>query len=124
MISGWYRTGEQRITGGYRICPLVYADHNEYVDNQGGACDNDVHEHFKCLEETLLKKAFVIVDEGVRAYNCSAMLQDGILTVVPYGECKYIHVNTCIPLSVRTGTTVTNIEKGMYMLSYTSNDDI
>ena len=59
MISGWYRTGEQKVTGGYSFCPLFIGSDAFKVDNQGGCCDNDVHEIFKCLEETALKKAFI-----------------------------------------------------------------
>lgn len=95
MVSGWYRVGEQKITGGYQICPLIYADYEIMADNQGGACDNDVHEHFKCLEETLLKKSFVILRENeVRGYNCSVILKEDKIEVIPYGECDFVHINT------------------------------
>jgi len=60
MISGWYRIGEQKVNGGYEFCPLILGGGvEEIVDTQGGCCDNDVHEIFKCMEETVLKKAFV-----------------------------------------------------------------
>jgi hypothetical protein len=62
MISGWFRTGNQKITGGYSHCPLITESEFLYVDNQGGCCDNDVHEIFKCIEETVLKKAFIYYD--------------------------------------------------------------
>ena len=117
LISGWYRVGEQKITGGYQICPLIYDDHVVMVDNQGGACDNDVHEHFKCLEETLLKKVFVIVKEQVKGYNCSAELQDAIVSVTPYGECEYVHVNTDRDLVLHIKGKEFSVSSGLHMLN-------
>lgn len=65
MISGWYRTGEdQKVTGGYEFCGLFIEDEVPLdVDPQGGCCDNDVHEIFKCMEETVLRKAFIYENE-------------------------------------------------------------
>ena len=104
MISGWYRVADEKMTGGYQLCPLYIGDGEIDVDNQGGACDNDVHEHFKCLEETLLKKAFVIVDEkGARGYNCKVTLDSDALTVTPLGECDTLHINTDRALTVTVG---------------------
>lgn len=78
MISGWYRTNEQKINGGYAFCPLITETEYLYVDNQGGCCDNDVHEIFKCIEETVLKKAFVYHDHQADLYYGAAM-KNGIL---------------------------------------------
>lgn len=118
LISGWYRTGEaQKITGGYQICPLYFEnDRIQEVDNQGGACDNDVHEHFKCLEETLLKKAFVIAGETVKGYNCNAESTDGIIKITPYGECDYVHVNTDTDITVEINGAKKSVKKGMEMI--------
>ena len=82
VISDWYRIGDQLITGGYETCPFI--DKNNRcvtVDNQGGACDNDVHEIFKCLEETVLKKAF-FHECGDGRYICSSCRMDGDICVV------------------------------------------
>ena len=82
MISGWFRAGEQRVMGGYDNCPLI--DKNgEYVivDNQGGCCDNDVHEIFKCLEETFLNKAFCVKDEMGELYTLGCIAKDKTLYV-------------------------------------------
>ena len=116
MISGWYRVGEQKITGGYRSCPLIYEDGNIEVDNQGGACDNDVHEHFKCLEETLLKKAFVIIDEKARGYNCCVEKEGQCFCVTPFEECAYLHVNTQQAASIKVNGRVIQVNKGMSMI--------
>ncbi len=119
MISGWYRTGEQRVTGGYKICPLIFDDHTEDVDSQGGACDNDVHEHFKCLEETLLKKAFVIVDGEKKAhgYGASMKFEGDTLVVLPYEECDFVHINSPVKMQIKVYNKIHNVEAGMTMLS-------
>ncbi len=72
MISGWFKHTKQKITGGYLGCRLIHDEKNiEVVDEQGGCCDNDVHEIFKCLEETALKKAYIHFENGnVTTYNC------------------------------------------------------
>ena len=126
MISGWYRTGEQRVTGGYKICPLIFDDHTEDVDSQGGACDNDVHEHFKCLEETLLKKAFVIVDSEKNAHGYGAITEfDGdTLVVTPYEECNLVHVNTPYKMQIKVYNITYNVEAGLTMLALRKKEEI
>ena len=95
MISSWYRTGGQLLTGGYKHCPLIYDDRREKVDTQGGACDNDVHEHFKCLEETLLKKCFIIIKDGeAESFGCNVIKNTRGFEIIPYEECDLIHVNS------------------------------
>lgn len=85
MISGWYRTGEQKLVGGYESCPLFLEKETLYVDNQGGCCDNDVHEIFKCMEETVLGKAFVHenADGSFLTYGCTAVRENGIVRILP-----------------------------------------
>ena len=64
MISSWYRTGKEKLTGGYEFCYLYLPDKViKDIDNQGGCCDNDVHEIFKCIEETVMGKAFLHQNE-------------------------------------------------------------
>ena len=72
MISDWYRQGDVKLCGGYEFCPLISGDEALWVDNQGGCCDNDVHEIFKCIEETVLNKAFIYEnDDGTfTSYGC------------------------------------------------------
>ncbi len=75
MISGWYQTGEGTpVNGGHYWCPLFLENETLEVSHQGGCCDNDVHEIFKCLEETVLKKAFIHQNEdgSLICYNCKA----------------------------------------------------
>ena len=82
MISGWYRTGSQKVTGGYSFCPLFMPDNVYKVDNQGGCCDNDVHEIFKCLEEAVLTNAFVYQndDGSYLNLNCKIINNELVLT--------------------------------------------
>lgn len=96
MISEWYRAcPDGRVMGGYPFCSLPLEDANVWVDNQGGCCDNDVHEHFKCLEETVLGKAFVLVrdDGSLLTYSCTAEYKGDTLTVTPTEECDKLCIN-------------------------------
>ncbi len=68
MISHWWRQDDNR-----RI--LQYLDPwdqpDRWDDLYGGSCDNDVHEHFKCLMETVFGKAFLHeTADGWLSFNC------------------------------------------------------
>ncbi len=96
MVSGWYRTGvEQPVTGGHNDCGLILADRVLEVDKQGACCDNDVHEVFKCIEETVLGKAFVLVRSNgtVLSYGCSVENRDGSLIVNATENADRLHLN-------------------------------
>ncbi len=94
MISNWYRTGKQTITGGYSFCPLFDVDNYYNVDNQGGCCDNDVHEIFKCLEETALKKAFIHEndDGSYLTYGCEVI--NGVINLREKTDVIVYKLNT------------------------------
>ncbi len=84
MISDWYRVGEQKVMGGYEFCPLFLEnDVMIDVDNQGGCCDNDVHEIFKCIEECVLRKAYIHENEdgSFLTYGCTVENNDGCLDI-------------------------------------------
>jgi len=84
MISGWYRVGEQKVVGGYEFCPLIMDGYqDEKADRQGGCCDNDVHEIFKCMEETVMNKAFLHENEDgtFLCYGCKAECENGVLYI-------------------------------------------
>lgn len=95
MISGWYRPGEQKLVGGYEWCPLFLEKETLYVDNQGGCCDNDVHEIFKCMEETVLNKAFAHRNEdgSFLTYGCTVVQEENGVRIVPYQETAQIISN-------------------------------
>lgn len=119
MVSGWYRAcPEGRMMGGYPTCPLIWEDGAEWVDNHGGCCDNDVHEHYKCMEETVLGKAFVLIreDGSVLAYNCTACLAGDKLTVAPYEECSKVHINTPKEIEIIINNKAYPVTAGMSML--------
>lgn len=117
MISGWYRTGKEKVTGGYLSCPLILPTGNVYVDNQGGACDNDVHEIFKCLEETVLKKAFVLERENgeICGYNCDAQKANGEIVIELYEETKWLHTNLKNPYKLQIGQKMIHRDAGMLL---------
>ena len=96
MISGWYRTGEQKVTGGYDFCPLFLAGGVVLdVDNQGGCCDNDVHEIFKCIEECVLRKAYVYEnDDSTFVYfGCKIVCIDGKNEIIINDNIKELVYN-------------------------------
>ena len=68
MISDWWRQEKGTLINQY----LTPWDKPELWDGYyGGSCDNDVHEHFKCLMETVFGKAFIHETEnGFVTYNC------------------------------------------------------
>ena len=119
MISGWYRTGEQKVTGGYEFCPLIYENGRTVkVDNQGGCCDNDVHEIFKCMEETVLHKAFLYEEDGsFLCYGCSVKAEGESLRIECQENTKELsyHLNH----SYRTDLSE-NILMGFGMLTLTN----
>lgn len=116
MISDWYRTGEQRLTGGYDLCPLILADKTISVDPQGGACDNDVHEISKCLEETVLKKAFIIEREDgtVSGYNCKASkINSSTIKVDLYEDTELLHTNLKSKYNIELGGISLTVTPGV-----------
>lgn len=83
MISGWYKAKPNTwVTG--------------YWGMDGGCCDNDVHEIFKCLEETVLSNAFVVEqsDGSIKGYNCTIRLSGDKLEITPYENViDKVHIN-------------------------------
>lgn len=68
MVSDWYRQKQKYL-------PLQYAQNFNrlnYGKAYGGSCDNDVNEHFKCLEETVFGKIFIheCGNNNFVVYNC------------------------------------------------------
>lgn len=119
MISDWYRIGENKRAGGYLECPLVFEDRVEFADNQGGCCDNDVHEIFKCLEETLLKKAFVIEEEdgSFIGFECRVSVEGDTLIITSFEEISCLHVNiNCTKDIVLNGVLLQKKVSGMKFL--------
>ncbi len=101
MISGWYRSQKSApVNGGFLSCKLLIDGKTKEVDTQGGCCDNDVHEHFKCLEETVLGKIFVNVnDDKISVYGGKATVEDGVLVLVGYDDTDTVYINSKIPVT-------------------------
>ena len=84
MISQWYKPAKGK---------CVWA----YGDSGGGACNNDVHEIFKCVGEVMLENAYVIerADGSLAGWNCTVSRdKNGTLQVVPAEACiSRVHLN-------------------------------
>ncbi len=96
MISDWWTADVSRVSKGY----AYIEDGIQSGAYRGASCDNDVHEIFKCMEETVYKKAFVHESrEGARCYNCSVCgevvkLKEVCTEIVYYAlENKRIEIN-------------------------------
>jgi len=103
MISGWWLAPSDRLVGAYPHMPLITRSGVLESDNQGGCCDNDVHEHFKCLEEVALTSAYVIQRAGgtVASWNCRVTQEGSTLTVHPAEAIvSAVHVNTAEPVKL------------------------
>lgn len=83
MISDWYKAPDNTwVTG--------------YWGYDGGNCDNDVHEIFKCLGELVLTSAYLYQkdDGSFITLNCEAQNQNGILRIIPSESCvSKVHIN-------------------------------
>ena len=92
MISDWYRAQSDKCLTGY-------------WGYDGGCCDNDVHEIFKCLGEVMLTSAYVheLPDGSLAAVNCRAERQGDAVRVVPQEDCVatvYVHMEAETPVTV------------------------
>lgn len=68
MISDWWRQSDDELKKQY-LSPVN--NPSKWDAQYGGSCDNDVHEHFKCLMETVFGRAFIHeTKDGVLTYNC------------------------------------------------------
>lgn len=72
MISDWYRAPKNTWVSGY-------------WDYDGGCCDNDMHEIFKCVGEVALTSAyFHLREDGTFiTWNCTAQKEGGKWVVTP-----------------------------------------
>lgn len=79
MISGWYRAPKDTPVFGY------LGTYAQYDTDQGGCCDQDVHECFKAMGESVLRWGYVYEDEqGIHAINGRLEMQDtGMITFIP-----------------------------------------
>ena len=83
MISDWYRVDTTKFA-------------SSFGRFDGGSCDNDVHEIFKCLGEILLTSAYVYEqpDGILTTHNCVASRKDNGWLIIPNEDCiNQVHVN-------------------------------
>lgn len=83
MISDWYKADTTKMV-------------SSFGKFDGGCCDNDVHEIFKCLGEVLLTSAYVYEnDKGeIICHNCNLHKVNGEYIVMPNEDCiNKIHFN-------------------------------
>lgn len=93
MISGWYHAPESRAVFGY------LGDYPGFETDEGGCCDNDVHECFKALAEAALPYAYIYRNGGeTKAYN--GHFEDGVF--VPAETIVHaVHINLDRPETIR-----------------------
>jgi len=115
MISGWYRAKPNAYVTGY---------YGMDGKQEGGCCDNDVHEIFKCLGEIALTSAYVVenADGTIETWNCAASSdRHGTVEVMPSEPVvERVHVNLKSARSVRvrlaTGVVAADCPAGMTWL--------
>lgn len=79
MISDWFKHSDKKLQFQYiRNLNVKYFWKKDF----GGSCDNDVHEHFKCLCETVFGKSFIHEKENgqIEMYNCFKLSQNEFKT--------------------------------------------
>ena len=112
MISGWYKAPDNTFVSGYwggdkdgeglkpgEAWPVNWGNYHNLPTpwgGDGGCCDNDVHEIFKCLDEVAVTAAYVIEmqDGGIESWNCRVQKSGGTLVVTPDEPCvTRVHLN-------------------------------
>ena len=118
MISDWWRQDPQALIMEY-LEPWNKPE--KWGECYGGSCDNDVHEHFKCLMETVFGKAFVhISDDEIVTYNCK-QTEDGFV-------CEDSYVSQWVIYSekeqeIMLNSKIVNICKGFNVIGLTDADN-
>ena len=87
MISEWYRAPENTPVFGY------LGDYDGFESDQGGCCDNDVHECFKALAEVALPYGYIYHRGGLRCFNGALTAGDVIEFTPAEAVVQAVHVN-------------------------------
>lgn len=118
MVSDWYRQPEDSLPMQYiRNFSKPETWNKEY----GGSCDNDVHEHFKCLYETLFGKAFIHIKDDKSVITVNAYKKDGAY----YTDDVFVHtfiVRTPEDITLKLSDTDVSLKKGIWAVDATSGE--
>lgn len=112
MVSDWYRQPDGTL-------PMQYIRNfnkpEKWNDEYGGSCDNDVHEHFKCLCETMFGKAFIHIEDDKSVITVNAYQKDGkYFSDDPYVN-TYI-VRTPSPINIVCQNHAIKLDKGIWQI--------
>lgn len=77
VISDWYRQDPDKLVWQYIRHPDVPIFRKL---DYGGSCDNNVHEHFKCLAETVFGKAFIHENDNGETETFNCRMDDGVFS--------------------------------------------
>lgn len=95
MISSWWKAPYGKPVFGY--------NYQFGRDGEGGSCDNDVHEIFKCLAEQALTTTWLVIHkDGSSTIWNGKFKRDGDTYIVTPSE-KYVsevHVNSALPAKI------------------------
>ena len=140
MIGGWYRAPSNTWVTGYwggnaggsglgsgETWPNTWS--GAAWGGDGGSCDNDVHEIFKCLEEVALTSTYLVVnpDGSCETWNGAAARTGGLIHLTPAETLvDRVHVNAPAGATVAVnfgGNLVTREVAGMDWISAPAADD-
>lgn len=113
MISEWWKPEESRLVCGYPFMPMVTKDGVFEIDKTGSCCDNDVHEHFKCLEEVALTSAYIYesTNQKWEYWNCEIKILGDTIRVFPHESIvQKVHVNVTNSYDVIIGKSKESIK--------------
>lgn len=131
MISSWWRTPQDSICIGHQKMIVPESSQGKNWTHLGGCCDNDVHEHFKCLEETMLTRAYVYLKGNTKSgWNAAVQFNKMAISITPNEEIvNSVHFNidtdcdACIKFY--TGDVVVHLKQGFYWVysdGFVTND--
>ncbi|WP_053985996.1 hypothetical protein [Niameybacter massiliensis] len=116
MVSDWWKCDQEQVTHCYAF-PNRGEQEGHY---KGGACDNDVHEHFKCLEEVALTKAYVHQDqEELLNYNCKVAQTAEGMFITPSEDLVeeiVISINGPCTVHIEGWDKTQHLEAGMHSI--------
>ena len=111
MISGWYSPSRDKPAFGYQG---VYPG---FETDQGGCCDNDVHEWVKAMGEIALTYAFFVeTTDGSRAWNASVLHSEPLILEPRDSLVNAVHLNLMdereVTVRFARGTVTADLRSG------------